>query len=80
MVGALDPRREPISVSTLVTILTWVATKYGIGLDPGTATAIAVVVFAVGQAVARQLSVPLAKHEQAVKDVKDAAKGQAPRA
>lgn len=62
----LSPANEPVGVSTIVTILSWVAAHFAFNLDTATATAIATVVLVVAQWVARRLSVPVAKAQTTV--------------
>lgn len=75
MLSKLDPRNEPISVSTLVTVITFVAARFGFDLSASDAMAISTVVFVVGQWAARALSVPVAKHDKIVEKVIDSAAG-----
>lgn len=59
-------KNEPILVSTITTIVSWVAAKFALDMDATTATAIATVVLLVGGWLARRFSVPSAKAEAAV--------------
>lgn len=62
----LNPVNEPVGVSTIVTILSWVAAHFAFDLDTATATAIATVVLVVGQWIARRFSVPVKKAQAAI--------------
>jgi hypothetical protein len=73
----LNPANEPVGISTIVTILSWLAARFAFDLDAATATAIATVILLVGQWVARRLSVPVKKAQNAV-DVAAAASPGAP--
>lgn len=73
----LNPSNEPIGVSTIVTIITWLAAHFAFEVDAATATAIATVVLLVGQWAARRFSVPVKKAQNAV-DVAAAAPPGAP--
>jgi hypothetical protein len=52
---------EPVLLATVVSILTWLAGRYGIMLDPGQASAAAGAVLLIGGLFARQLVRPVAK-------------------
>ena len=52
---------EPVLVAALASILTWVATRYGLKVDPQQASEAAGFVLLVGGAFARQLVWPTAK-------------------
>jgi len=62
----LNPVNEPIGAATIATIIAWVSAKFALGLDAGTATAIAAVVLAVAQWVARRFSTPVKKADKAI--------------
>jgi hypothetical protein len=53
--------REPIVVAALAAIISWVAAKYAIKVDPQQASEIAGVVLLIAGGFARQLVTPTAK-------------------
>lgn len=59
-------KNEPITVSTVATIVSFLASKFALDMDANTAAAVATVVFLVGQAVARQLSTPVARAQDKI--------------
>ncbi len=52
---------EPVAVAAVASILTWIATRYGLKVDPQQASEAAGIVLLVAGAFARQLVRPVAK-------------------
>ena len=57
---------EPISLASITTIISYIATRWGLGFDAATSAAVALVVMGLAGVLARTLSTPLAKHEATV--------------
>jgi hypothetical protein len=66
-------KSEPVTAATVATLVSWLAAKFAVGLDATDATAIALVVLAVANWLARALSIPLSRHQKVVNEVIQAA-------
>lgn len=64
--GKLSPANEPIGISTVAVIISWLSGRYALDLDTATASAISVIVLVVAQWLARRFSTPVGKAEAAV--------------
>ena len=52
-------RREPVALSGLTVLVSWVAAHFGFDLDADTASVVAAVVLVVGTILARQFVTPV---------------------
>jgi len=62
----ISPSQEPIGISTIAVIVSWLGGRYALDLDTATASAVSVVVLVVAQWLARRFSTPVGKAENAV--------------
>lgn len=52
-------QNEPVMTAAIVTVLTWIAARFGSNLDTQTATAFALIVLVIASWVARRFSTPV---------------------
>ena len=54
-------KNEPITASTIAVIIAWIAARFALDMDKSTVDAVALIVLAIGQWLARQHSTPVTK-------------------
>lgn len=57
---------EPIAVSTVAVIVGWVVARFAVDMDDTAVDAVALIIFVVGQWLARRFSTPVAKANKAI--------------